>query len=41
MNSTYTKQISKLIDSVAQDITNSQSRVMLSKHYNSLNLKQA
>ena len=40
MNSTYTKQISKLIDSVAQDITNSQSRVMLIKHYNSLNLKQ-
>lgn len=40
MNNTYTEQISKLIDSVAQDITNSESRVILVKHYNSLELEQ-
>lgn len=40
MNSTYTEQISKLIASVAQDITNSESRMMLIKHYNSLDLEQ-
>ena len=40
MNTTYTEQIFKLIDSVEQNIMDSESKVILIKHYNSIDLKQ-